>query len=88
MTKNKVEAVYELREAAEEHGKAEAMIDTERSAKNIDRLLDAKERLEVKTIEAIQACEHCGEGHCDDISHQKANVINVRFARNGGGETG
>lgn len=88
MAKNKVDAVYELREAAEEHGKAEAMIDSDRSPENIGRLLDAKERLEVKTVEAIEACEHCGEEHCDDESHKKTNVINVSFARNDGGETG
>ena len=87
--KNKVQAVYELREAAEEHGRAEAQIDRDRSPGNIDRLLDAKERLEVKTVEAIQACEHCGESHCDDDSHKvKNNVINVAFAKNEGDETG
>ena len=79
--KNKVEAVYELREAAQEHGKAESRIERERTPQNIDRLLEAKERLELKTIEAIASCEHCGESHCDDASHTKTNVISVQFGR-------
>ena len=87
--KNKVQAVYELREAAEEHGRAEAQIDLDRTPENVDRLLEAKERLELKTVEAIQACEHCGEAHCEDESHKhKSNVINVEFAKNEGDETG
>ncbi|MFN2529187.1 MAG: hypothetical protein ABR584_10790 [Candidatus Baltobacteraceae bacterium] len=86
---NKVQAVYELREAAEEHGRAELQIDLDRSPENVDRLLEAKERLELKTVEAIQACEHCGETHCEDESHQKkTNVIKVEFAKNEGDETG
>ncbi|MBC5816429.1 MAG: hypothetical protein GIW97_07795 [Candidatus Eremiobacteraeota bacterium] len=89
MAKNKVQAVYELREAAEEHARADAEIDADRSPANVDRLLAAKERLEVKTVEAIEACEHCGDNHCDDESHQKkTNVIKVEFAKNEGGETG
>lgn len=85
MSKNKVQAVYELREAAEEHGRIEEQIGTDRSPENIDRLLDAKERLELKTVQAITACEHCGEAHCDDESHQrKSNVINVEFGMQGG----
>ncbi|GAC1501720.1 MAG: hypothetical protein NVS1B14_06240 [Vulcanimicrobiaceae bacterium] len=86
--KNKVDAVYELREAAEEHGRAEERLQRERSPKSVDALLDAKERLEVKTVEAIQACEHCGESHCDDPAHSKPdNVINVDFGKPEG-ETG
>ncbi len=89
MARNKVQAVYELREAAEEHGRAEAQIDLDRSPENIDRLLEAKEHLELKTVEAIESCEHCGENHCDDESHQrKTNVINVQFAKNEADETG
>ena len=73
MAKNKVQAVYELREAAEEHGKAEALLDAERSSENVDKLLDAKERLEVKTVQAIQACGQCGEPHCDDATHAQTS---------------
>ena len=82
MAKNKIDAVYELRAAAEEHGRAEKMIETDRSPENIDRLVDAKEIMEVKTIEAIEACHECGEVHCNDESHRKqADVINVDFAQ-------
>ncbi|MDP9018311.1 MAG: hypothetical protein M3N19_08325 [Candidatus Eremiobacteraeota bacterium] len=82
MSKNKVQAVYELREAAEEHGRAEERLEMDRTGKNIDRLLDAKELLELKTVEAIQACEHCGQTHCEDPAHTaKNNVVNVKFAR-------
>ena len=81
---NKVEAVYQLREAAEAHGRAEALLETERSAETVDALLAAKEKLEEKTIEAIEACEHCGEAHCDDLSHKKDNVINMRFSMSDG----
>ena len=86
--RSKVEAVYELRKAAEQHGHAEAQVDLDRSPENVDRLLEAKERLELKTIEAIEACEHCGEQHCDDESHKRNNVINVNFAKNEGDPTG
>ena len=80
MAKNKIDAVYELRAAAEEHGRAEKMIETDRSPENIDRLVDAKEVMEIKTIEAIEACHECGEYHCSDESHKKgADVINVNF---------
>lgn len=89
MPKNKLQAVYELREAAEEHGRIEQQIETDRSPANIDRLLDAKERLELKTVEAISACEHCGLTHCGDESHQrKTNVINVEFGTQTQGEAG
>lgn len=77
--KNKVEAVYELREAAEAHGRAEAQLDAHRSPDAVDALLDAKELLEIKTVEAIQSCEHCAEAHCDDPTHKKDNVLNVNF---------
>ena len=79
--KNKVDAVYELRQAAEEHGRAEKIVETDRSPENVDALLEAKERLELKTVEAINACEHCGETHCDDASHKPTNIIRVEFSR-------
>lgn len=85
---NKVEAVYQLREAAEAHGRAEALLETERSAETVDALLEAKEKLEEKTVEAIESCEHCGEPHCDDASHKKDNVITMRFNTKPGNETG
>ena len=84
MAVNKVQAVYELREAAEEHGRAEAQVDANRSLENRDRLLDAKERLEEKTVQAIEACQYCGETHCDDESHK--NVIRVDFEKKAGDE--
>ncbi|GAC1657308.1 MAG: hypothetical protein NVS9B12_09370 [Vulcanimicrobiaceae bacterium] len=88
MQKNKVESVYALREAAEEHGRVETLAEADRSAENLDRLLEAKEQLERKTIEAIEACEQCGQSHCTDDSHKKTNVINVRFAKNEDDATG
>lgn len=86
---NKVEAVYQLREAAEAHGRAEAEVDLERSPENVDALLEAKELLEVKTVEAIEACEHCAQAHCEDETHVRSNVINVEFGeRESEDETG
>lgn len=85
---NKVEAVYQLREAAEAHGRAEALLETERSAETVDALLEAKEKLEEKTVEAIEACEHCAQAHCDDASHKKDNVVHMRFNTAEGDETG
>lgn len=87
---NKVEAVYQLREAAEAHGRAEAEFDKDRSPENVDALLEAKELLEVKTVEAIEACEHCAQSHCEDPDHKRSKVINVEFGSRdqGEGETG
>lgn len=86
---NKVEAVYQLREAAEAHGRAEAEVDLLRTPENVDALLEAKELLEVKTVEAIEACEACAQAHCDDETHKGTNLISVDFGtREREGEAG
>ncbi len=51
-----VRAVYELREAAVEHGRALAAVDIESTAKTRDALLDTQIDLERKTVTAVDEC--------------------------------
>jgi hypothetical protein len=84
MQQNKIEAIYELREAAEQKAKAEVAADTERTALARDILLDAQLRLESKTADAIEACHECGLPHAPDAPHglgQRGNVIDVSFGK-------
>jgi hypothetical protein len=51
-----VQAVYELREAAVEHGKALAAVDAHPSAEARDALLETQIDLERKTVIAVDEC--------------------------------
>ena len=61
--KPKVEAIFELREAAEAHARADVALEQTPSPVKKDRLLDAKLALEEATQDAIEACEHCALPH-------------------------
>ncbi|HLJ84518.1 MAG TPA: hypothetical protein VKT51_10130 [Candidatus Eremiobacteraceae bacterium] len=69
----KIEAIYALRKAAEQKGKAELVVDEEPSAEARDALLDAQLTLEDSTVEAIKACHECGREHGPSEPHYKAN---------------
>lgn len=84
MQADKIEAIYALREAAEQKGAAEATLQRETSPAARDALLDAQVRLESKTLAAIEACHQCGHEHAPDEPHGergRSNVIDVNFNR-------
>ena len=90
--KDKVEAVYELRAAAENHGRVQAQLEREPSARMRDAALDAQLAVEEKTAQAIEACHHCGLAHCEDPAHAPqrggAKVIDVAFGEDRGEKNG
>jgi hypothetical protein len=69
-SKRKIEAIYELREAAEEKARAEKEVDDAPSAEKKDRLLETRLRLEEKTVAAITLCHECGHEHAADADHR------------------
>jgi hypothetical protein len=63
---DKVDAVYDLREAVEEKVRAELEVDKHPSPEARDTLLEATLNVESRTQRAIQACHACGRVHLDD----------------------
>ena len=62
--KNKVDAIFELREAAEEHGRASAQLDDTPDSKEARfAVFDTRAKLEAATVEAMESCHHCGGAH-------------------------
>ncbi|HTX03665.1 MAG TPA: hypothetical protein VMD07_08275 [Candidatus Acidoferrales bacterium] len=81
---DKVAAIYELREAAEQHARIEANVGERPKGTDRDRLLDARIELEQKTQRAIESCVYCGRDHADDEDEcnggtSKGKVIPVDF---------
>jgi hypothetical protein len=68
-SKSKIDAIYELREAAEEKALAEKAVDDDPSWENRDALLDKQAKLEAKTVSAISVCHECGHEHLPDAPH-------------------
>jgi hypothetical protein len=68
-SKEKVEAIFELREAAEKKAHAERDLAEAPSMDKRDVLLDAAIELEQKTQIALEACHECGEEHTADQPH-------------------
>jgi len=89
---DKVAAIYELREAAEQHARIEAKVGDKPKGTDRDRLLDARIELEHKTQRAIESCVYCGRSHtdnddeCDSGNGSKGNVIPVDFNQRGKGQ--
>ncbi len=89
--KDKVEAIFELREALEQKVHAELALHREGSPQARDALLDATLRVEAKTQDAIETCHHCGRTHAAEESHERRrrvgersdNVVDVDFRPNG-----
>jgi hypothetical protein len=73
---NKVDAIYELRKAAEKKGRIEQRLQAEPTPDKRDALLDAKLELEQKTVQAIDACHECGHAHAADGPHE-SNVVRI-----------
>ena len=83
--KNKVAAIYDVRQAAEEKALAERDLHESPSSDARDALLDAQINLEAKTLDAIEACNECGHVHKSSEPHErivqrKDNVLDVDFA--------
>jgi len=66
---NKVNAIYSLRDAAEQKALAEMKLRDAPSERHRDELLDAQIKLEAKTQDAIEACHECGGQHPPDKPH-------------------
>lgn len=82
MSAQKIEAIYELREAAEEHGRIDAATAQRHDAAARSLRLAAREKLEEKTAHAIEACHECGRPHADDAPHvERGNVIEGHFGQ-------
>jgi hypothetical protein len=68
-TKDKIDAIFELRDAAEEKALAEKAVDDDPCWQNRDDLLDKQLKLNSKTTTAIRACHECGREHLPNASH-------------------
>jgi hypothetical protein len=68
-SKKKIDAIYELREAAEAKALAEKEAVDHPSPENRDELLDKKLDLEDKTVAAIAVCHECGGEHGPQAPH-------------------
>jgi hypothetical protein len=83
----KINAIYELREAAEKKALAEKNLAERPTARKRDELLDAKLGLERKTLEAIEVCHECGHEHADGTPHiptSRDNVVQMEDRRGEG----
>ncbi|MGB8907892.1 MAG: hypothetical protein WCC84_04025 [Candidatus Cybelea sp.] len=68
-SKSKIDAIYDLRQAAEEKALAEKAVDDNPSWENRDVLLEKQAKLEAKTVSAIEVCHECGHEHLSDAPH-------------------
>ena len=78
-SKEKIDAIYELRDAAEQKAHAERDLDETPTPEARYALLDAQEKLEKSTYEAIKVCHECGHEHGEGEPHVVPdNVIPLR----------
>ena len=83
-SKEKIDAIYKLRSAAEQKAHAERDLDEKPTPEARDALLDAQVELEKSTYQAITACHECGHEHGEDEPHVVPdNVIKFRRPRAG-----
>jgi hypothetical protein len=78
---NKVNAIYSLRDAAEQKALAEVNLRDAPNERHRAELLDAQLKLEAKTQDAIEVCHECGGTHGPDQPHAGSsdNVIRGKF---------
>ncbi|HTU69136.1 MAG TPA: hypothetical protein VMF11_02355 [Candidatus Baltobacteraceae bacterium] len=82
ISKKKIDAIYDLREAAEAKAIAEKEASDHPSPQRRSELLDAQLTLEDKTIVAIEACHECGHEHEVGMPHgPAADVIALDVKR-------
>lgn len=79
-SQKKVDAIYELRYAAEEKARAETALEQSPSPENRDALLDAQLTLEERTVKALTVCHQCGHEHAPGEPHAD-NVLRPEFPR-------
>jgi hypothetical protein len=83
LSTRKIEAVYDLRAAAETKVRAEVALEQQPSPDRRAALLDASLELEARTQDAIEVCHECGQEHAPGAGHHAAdtgdNVVNVDF---------
>jgi len=63
LSNKKLDAIYDLREAAEKKAIAEKQLEEKPTPELRDQLLGAKADLERKTVVAIEVCHDCGHQH-------------------------
>lgn len=68
-SRKKIDAIYDLRRAAESKALAEKALEERPDAKRRDELLNAQIALEEKTVEAIDVCHECGYARDDGHGH-------------------
>ena len=73
----KLDAIYELRRAAEQKALAERDAVEHPSPQKRDALLTAQLDLEEKTLDAIEICHECGHEHAPDAGHTPPKPDNV-----------
>lgn len=78
-SKEKIDAIYKLRDAAEQKAHAERDLEQAATPEARDALLDAQMELEKTTYRAIRACHECGHEHAQDEPHgTRDNVVAFR----------
>ena len=77
-SKEKIDAVYKLRQAAEQKAHAERDLEESATPEARDALLDAQMELEKTTYEAIKVCHECGHEHGEGEPHTGDNVVQLR----------
>jgi hypothetical protein len=81
-SQEKIDAIYDLRDAVEAKTRLEAVVDDHPTAAAREALLDATLDVEAKTQHAIEVCHECGHVHGADRAHgasDAGNVIRVNF---------
>jgi hypothetical protein len=68
-SKRKIDAIYELRKAAEDKALAEKALEDRPIAQRRDRLIEARIKLEEKTAAAIDICHECERPHAASEAH-------------------
>jgi hypothetical protein len=79
-SKDKIDAIYELRDAAEQKAHAERDLESMGTPEARDALLDAQMELEKKTYEAIEVCHECGHEHGEGEPHASGGKV-IEFRR-------
>lgn len=68
-SKEKIDAIFDLRAAAEKKALAEKALVEDPKAEKRDQLLDAQLALAEKTMAAIDVCHECGHQHSNGAAH-------------------
>ncbi|MBV8148653.1 MAG: hypothetical protein JO092_06155 [Candidatus Eremiobacteraeota bacterium] len=68
-SEEKVNAIYELRDAAEAKARAEKALEQAPTPQRREAWLDAQLDLEQKTFAAIEVCHECGHEHAAGAPH-------------------